>query len=195
MHSGLLMTAWTQRAFIFLFGSQRTASPSVTTSSFVALWKDYISIADRKVKSPSMFASTRETQPVSWYSTTAFTTRLRTPFLTWCTRKLPLDVLHWMTTWWARSLNVLEVWSFNICTMTVASTTTELTVVASDWVWATPSRHTSNPILPPRCNLPTSDKAGGHAWFTWRKNSSKFPPRFWQPMQKWSHAIRPDRSL
>ena len=126
-------------------GKQRTATSSVTTSSFVSFWMDCTSIADRKVKRPSVFASTRETQPVSWYDCSIH--YMPNEIETWYTRKLPLDVLYWMKTWWARSPNILAVPSFNNCTVTEQSRTTAVTLGSSDWVWATLTKHSSNSLL------------------------------------------------
>jgi len=69
------------------------------------------------------------------------------------TRKLPLDVLYWMKTWWACSSSDLAVSVFFFCTVIAPSRPIEVTVGASDWASATPCRHTSKPLLLPRCNF------------------------------------------
>jgi len=77
-----LMTARSQRTFIFLSRSKMTASPSLITSSFASFWKDCTSTSDRNWNSPSLFASTRRELCQFPGMTAVLTTRLRvrTPF-------------------------------------------------------------------------------------------------------------------
>ncbi len=90
------------------------------------------------------------------------------------------EEIYGMNTCCIYSSNILAPPGFIIKMMAAPSSTAQVASRASVWAGDRSSRHIRGSLLVPSHNLPPSESADGHAWFSCWKKSSRFPSLVWQ---------------
>ena len=103
---------------------------------------------------------------------TAHTMSIMCPLPSWC------YTYGRNTSWTYDSQKVPAAAGFSTYKMASPSNTTTSTLVSSCSSGAS-SRHRTMSGLVPSWSFPLTDSDGGHGWFSWEKNSLRFPSRNW----------------